>query len=279
MRTAAIFGAGPLGSAIAQRLAERGRIGEVLFIDDNKPVAEGKALDIQQSGPIGRFDTRLSAAADPLTAAGADVIVFADDTVNGAWDGERGLALIGRLMRAGVGAPFVFAGPSQTPLLETAARELHVAHDRMVGTAASAIEPIMASLVNIELGQTGTNVSVTGRPPSFVVGWTSATIGGALVSERVSPHRLLAMSQSIGRLWPPGPQAIAAPTALVIEALMSGSRRLLPAVTILDGELGVRGRAGLLPVELGRGRVLRRVTPSLSPQERTETVTRMTANN
>jgi hypothetical protein len=181
-------------------------------------------------------------------------------------------------MRAGVGAPFVFAAPSQTPLLETAARELHVAGERMVGTAASAIEPMMASLVNIELGQTGTNVSVAGRPPSFVVGWTSATIGGALVSERVPPHRLLAMSQSIGRLWPPGPQALAAPTALVIEALMSGSRRLLPAVTILDGEFGVRGRAGLLPVELGRGRVLRRVTPSLSPQERTETVTKITSN-
>ncbi len=275
----AILGAGPIGAAVAQRLAERSRVSDVLFIDDSAAVAGGKALDLQQSGPIAGSDTRLSAASDPLAAAGADVIVFADDTVNGAWDGERGVALVTRLVRAGIDAPFVFAAPSQLPLMETAAGELHVPYDRLIGTAASAIEPMVASLVNIELGQTGTHVSVTGRPPRFVVGWTAATIGGALVSEHVAPHRLLAISQSIARLWPPGPQAIAAPTTLVIEALIFGSRQLRPAVTMLDGELGVRGRAGLLPLEFGGGRVIRRVAPSLSPQERTETVTKLTTNN
>ena len=269
----AVFGAGTIGSAIAQRLAERGRVREVRFIDDNPRVAEGKALDIRQSGPIDGVDTRLSATGDPLTAASADVIVLADDTVNGAWQGERGLALIARLLRAGITAPLVFADPAQLALLETAARELHAPADRLIGTAAAAIEPIVASLVNIELGQTGTRVSVGGRPPSFVIGWNAATIDGALVADRVPPHRLQAISQSLSRLWPPGPQAIAAPTVLAIEALVFGSRHVLPALTILDGELGVRGRAGLCGVELGRGRVLRRLVPSLSPQERTETIT------
>jgi hypothetical protein len=44
-------------------------------------------------------------------------------------------------------------------------------------------------------------------------------------------------------------------------------------MTILDGELGVRRVAGMLPLELGRGRVLRKVIPALSPQERTELIT------
>ena len=138
---------------------------------------------------------------------------------------------------------------------------------------ASKVESIVASLVNIETGQTGASVGVTGRPTSFVVAWSSGTIGGALIGDRVSPHRLLAISQAIPRLWPPGPQAIAAPTALVIEALVSGSRRPLPAVTILDGEFGVRDRAGLMPVMFGNGRVLARQMPSLSPVEKNETAT------
>jgi malate/lactate dehydrogenase len=145
----------------------------------------------------------------------------------------------------------------------------------MIGTAASAIEPIVASLVNIELGRTGTTLCVTGRPPSVTVAWSAATIGGELVTELVPAHRLLAIAQSITRIWPPGPQAIAAPTARAIEALLAGSRRSLPAVTMLNGELGVRGRAGLLPLDLGNGRVLHRHVPALSPQERTETVTGM----
>ena len=44
------------------------------------------------------------------------------------------------------------------------------------------------------------------------------------------------------------------------------------SVAMLAGELDVRDRAGLLSFELGRGRILRRAVPALSPQERTETV-------
>jgi malate dehydrogenase len=271
----AVIGSGPIGAAIAHRLAERGRVSGVRLLDSNLGVAQGKALDIRQSGPIAGLDVNVSGASDPLDAASADVIVLADDTASGAWEGDKGLALLERLVRAGVKAPFVFAAPSQAPLIEMAARELHLAADRMVGTAAAAIQNIVASLVSIELGQTGVAVAVTGRPPAFVVGWSSATIGGALLTDRVPPHRLLAISQALPRLWPPGPQAIAAPTALVVEALVSGTRRVLPALTILDGDLGVRGRAGLLPVSLGNGRVLSRSIPSLSPQERTELLTQL----
>jgi hypothetical protein len=41
-------------------------------------------------------------------------------------------------------------------------------------------------------------------------------------------------------------------------------------VTVLAGELGVSGVGVMLPLELGRGRVLQRVVPSFSPQEKTE---------
>jgi hypothetical protein len=43
-------------------------------------------------------------------------------------------------------------------------------------------------------------------------------------------------------------------------------------MTVLDGEFGLRGVAGMLPLELGNGRVLARTIPSLSPQERTAMV-------
>ena len=273
MSRAAILGAGSIGSAIAHRLAERHRVDEILLIDENAAVAAGKALDLRQAGPIGNSDARLSGSGDLLAAAGADVIILADDTAQGAWEGDRGLALINKLIRAGAAAPIVIASPAHVALMETAVRELHVATDRLIGTAAAAMEPLVASLVNIELGRTGAEVGVTGRPPAFVAGWSAARIGGALLSDVVPPHRLLAISGSLGRLWPPGPQAIAAPTTLVVEALVSGSRRALPGVTVLDGEFGARGRAALLPLELGRGRVLKRLTPTQSPQERNEMIT------
>ena len=270
MARVVIMGAGAIGSAIAQRLAERNRVREIVFVDDAPQVAAGKALDIRQSGPIGRYDTALSATTDTLAASSADVIVIADDTAGGEWEGERGLALVQRLARAGVKAPFVFAGPKQTSLMEAAVREARVPADRLVGTAAAAACNILRSLVHIETGLTGAVVNVTGRPPKFVAGWSAATIGGLQLASVLPAHRMLAISQSLARFWPAGPQAIAAPTALIVEALTAGSREPLPGLAILDGEFGARGAAGLVLLELANGRIQRRIVPTLSPQETTE---------
>jgi malate dehydrogenase len=271
--TVAILGAGPLGVAIAHRLAERARVREIVLIDSDANVAAGKALDIQQAGPIGGSDTRLSAMSDILAAAGASAIVVADDTATGEWDGDRGLAVVARLARAGTGAPFVFAGAKHVWLMEAAARELKVPGDRLVGTAASGVASAVAALTAIDAGRTAVDVTVCGRPPALVIAWSAATAGGSLVTDLVPAHRLLAISSALPRLWPPGPQTIAAPTAHVVEALIAGSRRRHLAMTMLDGELGARGVAAMLPLRLGHGRVLAREVPSLSPQERTELIT------
>ena len=273
MRSAAILGAGPIGGAIAHRLAERGRLNEVRLIDESGMIAAGKALDIRQAGPVDGYDTAVTGSTDLLSCSGADVIVFADAVGDGEWEGERGLALVQRLVRAGSTAPMIFAGPKQTWLMEAAAREARVPIDRIVGTAASTLPNTVAALLHIETGLAGATVAVSGRPPSFVVAWSTATIGGRLVSDVVPPHRLLAISQSVGKLWPPGPQAIAGPTAQAVEGLILGSRTPLTAAVITDGEYGARGAAALLPIELGDKRILKRALPSQSPQERTETGT------
>jgi malate dehydrogenase len=272
MSGVAILGAGELGGAIAHALASRGRVRTITLVDDAAGVAAGKALDIQQAGPIDRVDVHVGAATDLLSAAGASVIVLADAVGAGEWKDDRGLALVDRLARAGSAAAFVFAGPNQTTLMRTASRELGVAGDRMVGTAASAVVGTVRALVGLEVGGGGTGVSVTvgGRPPTFVVAWSSATISGSLVTDRVPAHRLLAVAQSLRRFWPPSARAIAAPTTRIVEALVGGSRDLHQAMTILDGEFGSRGGVGMMPLSIGPGRVLARVMPSLSPQERTE---------
>src|SRR5689334_15685778 len=123
MSIVAILGAGDLGGAIAQALMVRGRVRDLRLVDDSANVAAGKALDLLQSSPIDRVDVRIDAAADPLAAAGAKVIVLADPAGTGEWQGESGLALVERLLRAGSQATFVFAGAKQVSLMTTAVRE------------------------------------------------------------------------------------------------------------------------------------------------------------
>jgi malate dehydrogenase len=272
MSTIAILGAGPIGASVAHALARRARVRDIRLIDSTGSVAAGKALDIRQSGPVEGYDTRVSGDTNALAAAGADVIVIADSAQDGEWEGDRGLALVRQLMTAGATAPLVFAGPKQTWLMEAAVRELGVAADRIVGTAAGALAGAVRALVALEANGSGADVSlvVTGRPPAFVIAWSNATVGGALVTERVPPHRLMVISQQLKALWPTGPYAIATATAPVVEGLLAGTRAHLPAVVIVDQEFGVRHGAVLLPVSLGRGRVLAHHMPALSQQERGE---------
>jgi malate dehydrogenase len=276
--TVAIIGAGPIGASIAHTLARRSRVRDVRLIDAASNVAAGKALDIKQSGPIEGYDTRVSGDGNVLAAAGASVVVVADSHESGEWEGERGLTMVRQLVAAGATGPFVFAGPKQRWLMEAAAQELGLPADRLVGTAAAALTGAVRALAALEVSGSGADVSlvVTGRPPAFVVAWSSATIGGSLITDRVLPYRLAAISQQLKGLWPAGPYAIASATAPVVEGLVTGSRAHVPAVVIVDQEFGVRNRAALLPVTLGNGRVLARHKPSLSQQEHVEFMNALT---
>ena len=269
MSAVAILGAGPLGAAIAHKLAERDRFQDIRLIDAQGDVAAGKALDIRQSAPIAGFRARVTADRDSLAAAGAAAIIIADSVDDGEWDVTRGVPLIEHLVRAGATGPFVFAGPSQTSLMETIARSGRVKADRVLATAASAMVGAIAALVSLEWNGAASEVNliVAGRPPRLVVGWSSANAGGSSIESRVPAHRLLALSNSLARLWPPAPQAIAAATAPIVEALAFGSRRLHQAAVVVEGEFGARGTAAMMPLELGHGRVRQKITPSLSPLE------------
>lgn len=276
--TVSIIGAGPIGASIAHRLVQRTRIASLRLIDSDTNVATGKALDIAQAGPVERFDVRMTTGDDELAAVTSPVIVVADDSAGGPWDSERGLALVQRLMRAGTSATFVFAAPSHVWLMEKGYRELGIGADRLIGTAPSAIVGAVRALAGLELGGASVQLTVAGRPPALVIGWTAATTDGLMLTDRIAAHRLFAISRALPKLWPPAPYAIASATAQVVEGLVCGARSLMPALTVVAGELGVRGAAVMLPLELGRGRVLGHVMPSFSAQELTEMTSGLSGN-
>src|SRR4051812_27377414 len=140
MSVVAIIGAGPLGGALAHTLAGRSRVDEVRLIDPEGRVAEGKALDIQQSSPIEQWNTRVTAATSLAAAAGADAIVFADFVKTGEIAGDAGLAIVRQVVRADTTAPLLFAGGLQRELMALALGELRVAPRRLIGSAPLALE-------------------------------------------------------------------------------------------------------------------------------------------
>jgi malate dehydrogenase len=268
MACIAILGAGSIGGALAHKLAARGRVREVRLIDSEGRVAEGKALDILQSSPIDGFSTRVSSADNVDAAAGANVIVIADDVRGNA---EPAHAVLKRLFAIETSAPIVFADPAHRLLMGRTVSELRVAPHRVVGSAPLALESAVRALTALELDGSGADVHVTivGVPPNAaVIAWEEATAGGQPVGSVVAPHRLMAISARLPILWPPGPYALASAASRIVEAVAIGSRRRYSCFVALD-EPPTRGAVAALPAEVGPQGVVRILRPALSRQEQT----------
>jgi malate dehydrogenase len=264
----AIIGAGPTGGAIAHTLAVRDRVSEIRLIDDEAAVAGGKALDLLQSAPVEGFSTRITSAGGIAAAAGADVIVVADQAGGqGEHGGEAGLGMLRTISRLETRAPIVLAGATQRELLARGVSEAHLPPSRLVGSAPLALESALRALAGLAVDASGVEISlrVVGVPPRFaVVGWEEATAFGQPLSAHLAPHEIGALSARIPGLWPPGSYALASAAGRVVEALANGSRRRFSCFVALD-----RGRVAAMPVELGQDGVLRVVPPSLTRQEQT----------
>jgi len=269
MSLIAIIGAGAIGGALTHKLAARSRVRRIRLIDTIGPVAAGKALDILQSGPVDGSSTAVSSADSLHAAAGADVVVIADPAVGDAEFGDdAALAIVSKLVAAGVAAPVVFAGAASRRALGLSVHELRLAAARSVGSAPGALESALRALCGVAADSSPVEVSllIAGVPPkNAVIAWEEATIAGQPVSSVLGAHQIAAISARVSGLWPPGPYALGSAAARVVEGLASGSRRRFSCFV----ERG-RGRVVAMPVELEIGGVKRVLEPALSRLERTQ---------
>jgi len=273
MTTVCVIGAGELGGAVADALARGDRVSRVLLVDDAGALAAGKALDIQQSGAIERFHTRLDGTDDSSHITGSAVCVLADRAGRPAseWQGDDALALIKRLAPYIGTAPLVCAGPAQASVLHLAAREAGITRERLIGSSPEALASAARAIVAMEATCSPSEVALTvlGAPPSgFVVPWSEASIGGYALERVLTQVQLTRVEARLARLWPPGPFACGAAAARVAEAIVHSSRRAFSLLTILGGEFGVRNRVGALPAVLSTSGIVQTRVPTLNTRER-----------
>jgi malate dehydrogenase len=69
-----VFGAGFVGSTVAQRIAEK-QLADVVMIDIVEGMPQGKALDMMESACLEGFDAKVTGSNDPAACAGSDLVV------------------------------------------------------------------------------------------------------------------------------------------------------------------------------------------------------------
>ena len=274
MPTICIVGAGELGGSTAQALARGERVRRVLLIDEDGTIAAGKALDIQQSGAVDGFHTRVDGTNDLTRVAGGAVVVIADSgRASQEWSGELGLSMVARLNGFLGTAPIVFAGASHADLILSVGREAGLNRRRLIGSAPEGLAGAVRAIVALEARCSPSEVTlaVLGTPPSgFLVPWGEASIGGYSLERVLTQVQLRRVETRLARLWPPGPQTLGLAAAKVAEATVTSSRRSMSVLTVLGGEFGVRDRAGVLPCMLTPSGIAEVRLPDLNTRERVQ---------
>ena len=70
-----IIGAGNVGATCAHWLAEK-ELADIVLLDIVDGLAAGKALDLFEASPVGRYDVNLTGTCDYKDTAGSDVVII-----------------------------------------------------------------------------------------------------------------------------------------------------------------------------------------------------------
>src|SRR5690625_2063137 len=76
MRKITVVGAGNVGATVANVLAQKDIVKEIVLLDIQGDLARGKALDSWQQSPIEYYSTRITGTEDYKETAGSDIVVI-----------------------------------------------------------------------------------------------------------------------------------------------------------------------------------------------------------
>jgi malate dehydrogenase len=289
LKKIAVIGAGNVGATTAQRLAEAELAQHVVLIDVVEGIAEGKALDLAQSGPVYGYDTHLTGATTYDEVAEADLVVITaglarkpgmsrDDLLQTNASIMRGVCH--EIKRVAPHALVIVVSNPLDVMCHVALDTLGCAPERVIGMAGvldtSRFRTFIAEAAKVSVSDVQALV-LGGHGDSMVPLVRYTTIAGIPVSEFLSQATLDAL---VDRARHGGAElvkhlktgsAFYAPSASVVamvESIVKDKRRILPCAALLQGQYGVTGTYVGVPCVLGRNGLERIIELPLTPAER-----------
>jgi malate dehydrogenase len=271
-----VVGAGFVGAATAQRLAER-NYADVLLADVVEFVAEGKALDLLEAGPILGYDVNVSGVTvkdgvgyDKI--AGSEIVVMTAGIARKPGMSRDDLILTNMKIVGGWAEQIAKHAPSAIVVVVTnpvdAMTQLmwHVTRfpkHRVIGQAGVLDSARFRTFVAMELGVSVQNVDayVLGAHGDQMVPLPRyTTVAGVPITELLPKEKIDALVRrtrdggaEIVNLLKTG-SAFYAPSAAVVEmvdAILLDKQKILPCIAYLEGEYGINGVYAGVPVRLG----------------------------
>jgi malate dehydrogenase len=283
-----IVGAGNVGATAAMRIAEK-ELADVVLIDVIEDVAAGKALDLTEAAPFGKYDSNITGFTGNYSAAeGSDlVIVTAGITRRPGMSRDDLLSTNMGIMRLVIKeiaavAPHTILIIVSNPLdamCHVALETSGFPKERVLGMAGILDSVRFRSFIAMELDVSVDNVQALvlgGHGDSMVPIPRYSTVAGIPVTDLISPERIAALVErtrnggaEIVGLLKTGSAYYAPAHAIVkmAESVLKNKRKIIPCTVYLEGEYGIRNLFIGVPVKLGEKGVEEVIEINLTDEE------------
>ncbi len=283
-----IIGAGNVGGACAQRIAERG-YADVVLLDIIEGLPQGKALDIQESLPVLDSDSHISGSNSYQEMADSDVVVITSGSARKPGMSREDLLLTNMKIIRAVTSNVIKYSPNCIIIVATNPVDamVHLAiqtskfqRNRVLGLSGVLDAARLSSFIAAELEVSVEDVSacVLGEHgKNMVVIPRLTTVNGIPVTKLLPPEavdklveRTIGGGAEIVGLLKTG-SAFYAPSAAIVqmtEAIILDKKRILPCAVHLEGEYGIEDTVISVPVKLGMGGIEQVIELELTQEEK-----------
>jgi len=286
----AVVGGGHVGATVAQRIAEKDLARTVVLIDIVEGVAEGKALDQWESGPIEGFDARVIGSQGYAEAAGAELFVVTAGIARKPGMSRDDLVKTNAGIVRSVSEAIKEAAPNTIVIIVSNPLDVMCAvakettgfpRERVIGMAGvldtARYRTFLAEALDISVEDIQAMV-LGGHGDTMVPLVSYTTVSGIPVTQLLDAERLEAI---VSRTRQGGAEIVKhlktgsayyAPSAAavqMVEAIVKDKKRVLPCSAWLTGEYGLQDVYCGVPCKLGRNGLEAILEVELSEEEQT----------
>lgn len=284
-----VIGAGNVGATAAQEIL-RADYADVVLVDIVEGLPQGKALDMNEAGPVLGYEARCVGTNDYADTAGSDVIVITSGKPRSPGMSRDDLVTTNQAIVRSVTEQAVAKSPNAIVIVVTNPLDAmcHVANaaagfpkERVFGMAGVLDTARFRTFISWETGFSDRDVQTMvlgGHGDQMVPVVSATTVGGIPLTSLVSDERIEAMvertrkggGEVVNLLGTSAWYAPGAASAEMVASIVLDQKRVLPCTALLQGEYGIQDLYMGVPCVLGSKGVERVVELALNDAEKAE---------
>lgn len=287
MRKVTVIGSGNVGATVANVLAHKDLVNEIVLLDIQGDMAKGKALDIWQQAPVDYYSTRITGTDDYAKTADSDIVVITagiprkpgmsrDDLIS--TNANIVSSVTAQIMKYSANPIIIVVSNPLDVMTYAAWKTSGLPSSRVFGMAGildtARYRAFLAEALNVSPKDIQA-VLMGGHGDTMVPLPRYTTVSGIPVTELIDEASLDAIvertkvggGELVKLMGTSAWYAPGAAAAQMVESILKNENRIYPCCALLNGEYNLNGVFVGVPVKLGANGIEQLIELKLNESE------------